>query len=223
MVAVEGVSGAGKTTLVDALATGHGLPTVAEAFDRLAGRVPLTFTDRSELLAIERALLAEDLRRYQEAHRYRRGRAAIVVDTDFVGVLTYVLGLVRQVDPKWNVLPALTGHLRTAVMDGSWGVADRYLYLATPLRTALDRAAAAPGSHPAALRRRHARVGRWEREFFLRRLPLLLPGRVEVLAGEAPVHELLREVSARLKRKVPSATRNDSLRVLEWFERAANR
>jgi thymidylate kinase len=221
VVAIEGPSGAGKTTLVEALAAVKGYATIAEAFDRLPRRPSLRFRSVTELLALERLLLAEDVRRYGEAVRKRAGVDTVVVDTDFLGTVTYVLGLVRQVDARWNVVPPLLETIREALGARAWGIADRYLYLATPPRTALQRAAAAAASHPAELRDRHDRVGRWEREFFLRRLPLLLPGRVDVLAGGEPVPDLVREVHVRLGRAVPSATREDALRVVGWLERAA--
>jgi thymidylate kinase len=221
VIAIEGLSGAGKTTLVNALAATTSYATIAEAVDRLPRRPSLRFRSVTELLGLERMLLAEDIRRYSEAVRRRAAVGTVVVDTDFLGTLTYVLGLARQVDTRWNVLPPLLETVREALGAGAWGIADRYLYLATSPSTALQRAATAAASHPAGLRGRHDRVGRWEREFFLRRLPLLLPGRVDVLEGGASVPDLVREVHGRLERTVPLATVEDARRVVTWLERAA--
>ncbi|MCI4344139.1 MAG: ATP-binding protein [Thermoplasmata archaeon] len=221
MVAIEGLSGSGKTTLVRALGGSPGFRTIAEGYDRLRRRPSLRFRDRTQLLRLELELLEEDLQRYDEARRAREGGRTVVLDTDFLGPLTYVAGLACQIDPKWNVLVPIVERLRSALDTGGWGLPDRYVYLAVEPRVALQRAAEAGVSHPASLRGRHDRVGRWERSFFLRRLPLLLPGRVEVLRGDLPVPQLVNEVRRHLTRTVRKASSGEARRVLTWFEESA--
>ncbi|MCI4348013.1 MAG: hypothetical protein L3J97_05280, partial [Thermoplasmata archaeon] len=162
---------------------------------------------------------AEDARRFTEARRIRGPASTVVTDTDFLGTLTYVQGLASEIDPRWNVLPRLLERVRSELAQGTWGVADRYFYLVLAPDQALARATSAPATHPEPLRDRHQRVGQSERRFFLRRLPLLLPGRVEAVPARGTTEEIARLIQARLTRPCPAPTPGETGKVLAWFER----
>jgi thymidylate kinase len=221
VVAVEGLSGAGKTTVVRALSKVPGIHVVAEAYDRFPRRPSLEFAHRDELLALESRLLAEDARRYVESRRPRRSPSTVVTDTDFLGTLTYGYGLATEIDARWDVLAPLVQTARSELEKGRWGLADRYIYLDVPPHQALARAARTPRTHPEEFRDRHDQVGRAEREFYLRRLPLLLKHRVEVVRGVGPVVEIADEIRERLHRPAAPATSEEAEKVLAWFERSS--
>jgi thymidylate kinase len=222
VIAIEGLSGSGKTTVVRALSRLPGIKTVSEAYDRFPRRPSLYFDTPDELLRLELRLLAEDTRRYTESRRAERSVTQVVTDTDFLGTLTYVRGLATEIDARWNVLAPLLQRARTELERGSWGLADRYLYLTLPPDQALARATGAPTTHPEPLRDRHHRVGLSEREFYLRRLPVLLPDRVESVAATGTAEAIVSEIRRRLLRTAPPTTAQEAGRVLAWFDRTAN-
>ena len=105
LVALEGGSASGKSTLVTAAARTFGWRPLAEAFDRLDPAPSLDFDSPRELLRLEATLLAEEVRRYHEARRLTERGATVLADTGFLGPLTYTLGLVERGRAPASVAP----------------------------------------------------------------------------------------------------------------------
>ncbi len=148
-------------------------------------------------------LLAEEGRRFAEALRRSRGGRPVLLDTGFAGPLTYAAALARN-DPSLAAVPPL---LRAAALDarrrGRWGMADRVVYLDVPERIARDRARRSPRTHPAALRRRHAEVARWEREFWIDLFDGAPPERFLLLDGRRRTAALLADLDRWLAASRP--------------------
>ncbi|HXY47532.1 MAG TPA: AAA family ATPase [Thermoplasmata archaeon] len=166
IIAIEGPSGAGKTTVVRAAARRLGWVPLPEAFDRLVRRPNLAFRTDRELLRIERALLREERRRYREALRLRRNGRIVIADTGFLGPLTYTAGLAALGETSPSVLSSLLKVAAPKRGTESWGVPDLIVYLNVSARARRRRAAGDPRRHPIGLDRRHEDVGRVEREFY---------------------------------------------------------
>lgn len=188
-MAVEGLSGAGKSRLLERVQARTGWPLLPEAWVRVHPRPSLAYRDPADLLRLEHRLLTEELRRYREARRRAATGTPVLLDTGFLGPVSYLRGL-RAVQPEMGELrPPLLRRLRAARAGGRFGLADRYVYLDTPPPLALRRAARAAASHPRAWRARHVAVGLIERAFWLGSAPGMLPGRLVVLDGRTPLAE----------------------------------
>ena len=184
IVAVEGISGAGKSTLV-ARAAGHGWTPLAEAYDRLDPPPDLTVPTVTALARTERALLAEEGRRWVAARAIAATGRPVVADTGFLGPLTYTAALVALGQAPASLARALTATARQRAARGAWGLPDAIVFLDTRPRTRAGRVDRDPVRHPPALARRHEAVGRLEERFYRGRLPALLPGRLRWLSAEA--------------------------------------
>jgi thymidylate kinase len=163
IVAIEGVSGAGKSRLTEAIHRRTGWPVVEEAWARLGSRVDLAPRNPRALLRVERHLLAEEERRYREARQLAEGGSPVVCDTGFVGPLTYSIGLSLPDPPMRRAALDLVQEAREVWEHGDGGMADLTLYLDTPARVARTRAGRSPRDHPPRYRAQHAEVGEWER------------------------------------------------------------
>ncbi|MHB8351561.1 MAG: AAA family ATPase [Thermoplasmata archaeon] len=206
LVAVEGPSGAGKSRLVRAWGRRIGAPVLAEAFDRLRPRPNLLFDGADALLRLEERLLAEEERRYAEARRRAAAGRTVLLDTGFLGPLTYTAGLSRTDPGAGAVVLELLAHAGRALARGSWGMADLTVFLDVPERQARERARCSPADHPARLRGRHARVGRWERRFWIEVYGRAAPDRLLVLDGRRGLATLVSELERRVPRAAgPSA------------------
>lgn len=178
IVALEGPSAAGKSTLAAALGRRPGWVALAEAFDRLEPRPSLRFRTERELLALERRLLAEEARRWDAARAIAAGGRHVVADTGFLGpwsytAALYALGLAsaavfREVDRRTRVLAAA----------GRLGFPDLTVLLAPSRPQLRARARADPARHPQELRARHWAVAEQERTTVLPWLRRDLPGRL---------------------------------------------
>lgn len=176
---------------------------LAEAFDRLRPAPRLTFDGADGLRALEVRLLGEEQRRYAEALRRAAAGRTVLLDTGFIGPLTYTTALARM-DPRLRgVAEDLCDRARRALARGAWGMADRTVYLDLPERLARDRARRSPAAHPAALRDRHAEVGRWERRFWIEVYGPASDGRLIVLDARRRVPVLLGELDRRFGRAAP--------------------
>lgn len=166
VIAIEGPSGAGKTTLVRTAARSFGWTALPEAFDRLARPPNLRFRTAEELLTIERALLNEERRRAREANgRSRRGET-VIADTGFLGPLTYTAGLVVLGWAPKTSLRAVRRFVKRSPRSAFLTLPDLIVYLDVPAATRRRRASRDAARHPADLRRRHETVGRVERRFY---------------------------------------------------------
>lgn len=164
------------------------------------------------------SLLLEDARRFREARAAAANGSTVVLDTDFVGTLSYVWGLACAVDPKWNVLPALAATAREMHQRGAWGLADRYYYLDVTPEAAVRRAKGARSRHPVDWASRHAAVGAAERAFWLgSRIPEFSDRVVRVDANSS-VERVVAAISrAATKTPQPSSV-PDPFALLTWFE-----
>ena len=214
LVAIEGPSGIGKSTLTARAAAAFGWAALAEAYDRLDPPPDITVPTVSALARTERALLAEEGRRWRTAVALRNRGATVVADTGFLGPLTYTHGMVvlRTAPPALHT--ELVGRARAMAARGRWGLPDLILCLTSRTATRRLRTERDPARHPASLRERHEAVGRVEQRFY-RQLRRRYPGRVRFLNAEgsvdAQVARLPRILRGVLPRRHPTA---DALRVL---------
>ncbi|MGA7922813.1 MAG: AAA family ATPase [Thermoplasmata archaeon] len=139
ILALEGPSGAGKTTLSRRLAAEMDALLVEEAYDRLKPVPSLAFAGSRDLLRLERRLLQEESRRFVEATREASEGHAVVMDTGPMGPLEYVAGLVVAGWPVKGVLASLVRDARRWVREGKLGLADLEVYVDVPPAIAFRR------------------------------------------------------------------------------------
>ena len=215
LVAVEGASAAGKSTLVRRAAERLGWTPVTEAFDRLDPAPSLDFETAQELLRLEGTLLAEECRRYRESRRYCERGATVLTDTGFLGPLTYTWGLFALGRaPRW-VAERLSRSTRALARTGRLGLPDLTVYLDTPQAVRRLRAREDPGRHPPALAPRHESVGRLERRYYQDRFPARLPERFRTVSGRPEVARRIDRI-AQLVEAAPTtpATSAEAVRLL---------
>jgi hypothetical protein len=209
VVAVEGPSAAGKSSVVARVAAAEDWLPLAEATDRLGATVDLRYRSAAELARLERRLLDEEALRWATARTWvRRGRT-VVADTGFLGPLTYTWGLVEAGLTPARTLGPLLRRARSLADRHLWGLADLTIYLAVGEGTRRRRARADPARHPADLYARHEVVARREREFYLTEWPRVDPGRVRPVRADAPVAAVARRV-ARVARRLPRRASPDA-------------
>jgi hypothetical protein len=190
ILAVDGASAAGKSTLVARASRALGWVPLAEAYDRLRPPVDLRFSTPARLRAIEIALLGEEARRWQAARALRAEGWTVLADTDFLGPLTYTAGLVRLGRAPPPLLRELLRRAGRLARAGRWGLPDGLVYLSTSARTRRARVRSDPDRHPPDLAARHEAVGVHEERFYRGAGDRALPGRLGWLDGERPVERL---------------------------------
>jgi len=215
LIALEGRSASGKTTLVQAAARSLGWVPLAEAFDRLDPAPSLEFRSVAELLRIEGTLLAEESRRYHEARELcSRGRT-VLADTGFLGPVTYTFGLVDLGVVPASVRSPIERSARSLVRRGHLGIPDLTVYLDTTVRERGRRAQADPVHHPSALVRRHEAVGAFEQRYFANAFPVSMPGRFESLRARSVPRSLVKELRGLVEERAPlPASRSEALSLL---------
>ncbi len=198
IVALEGESAVGKSTVAALLARRVDGALLAEAYDRLRPSPSLSFRNDRELFVLETALLREEVRRYRAARALALRGLTVVADTGFLGPLSYTAGLVvlgRCAPATYaRLLRAATPLLRA----GSLGVADLTVLLTAPRAVLARRAARDPGRHPAEFRERHRAVGRLERSQFLGELARAFPGRVVRVSATGEPERTVGRIEKRL-------------------------
>jgi hypothetical protein len=199
IVAIEGASAAGKTTVAETVARATGGTFLPEAYRRMTPPPSLEFTTDDALLALEDRLLEEDGRRYAEARRLSGNGATVIADTGFLGALSYTWGLDRLGRAGGTVLAPLLATARALDRSGRWGLADATIYLDTPAVVRLTRSRDDPIAHPPELVRRHADVGEQEREFYLERFAPLVGSRFASVSGEGSPSAVAARVTDRLR------------------------
>ena len=215
LIAVEGISAAGKSTLVSEATSRLGWTSVREAFDRLEPAPSLDFGSERELLQLESMLLREESRRYRDARELARKGRTVLTDTGFLGPLTYTLGLVARGNASPRTARRLLELAASRVRRRALGIPDLTVYLETTRDERSVRGHQGAVSHPAALVRRHERVGLVERGFYFRALGRARPGRIAALRGHARPELLVRHLE-KLVRATPvaPATRREAEAVL---------
>jgi thymidylate kinase len=219
-IALEGPSGSGKTTLARALGDRLGWPVLAEAYRRRTGPRSIAFATKRELVQVERRLVSEDFRRFRETKKILASGEGVILDTDFLGPLTYSWGLRENVDPRWDAVLEVREKLAAGLRKKVWGLADFYLYLDVPNTIIARRLNRSTASHPRAFRDRHAQVGVAERAFFLHEFPRLAPRRILRWKGRRPVAQAVPAILGALERIGPvrPATPSLAARVLRFFD-----
>ena len=200
IVAVEGLSGAGKTTVSRRVAEAVGGRWLREAYDRLGRSVPLGYSSRAELLRIEETFLLDESRRYSEAVQAKRLGFTTIADTGFLGPLTYAAGLVRELKDPTDVRAPIARELEGLHRRSRWGLPDLHVYLDASPRVRRQRATLDRAGHPEEFIERHEKVGRYERRFWLTTGRRYLPGRVLVVPAASPVDTVVRRVIERIER-----------------------
>ncbi len=213
LIAIEGPSGAGKTTLARRTAERFGWRLLPEAYDRLSPRPSLRFAGPAGLLALERRLLAEERRRYAEALRSTAAGTTVLADTGFLGPLTYTAGLVARGAAPGRLLTDLLEEEQRARSPRAAGLPDVVVYLDVPSRLARRRGASDPAGHPADLAGRHAAIGAWERRFYRRVLGPAFPSVVRTVPASGAPRSIARRLEAAVRSSVPLAHPRDAARV----------
>lgn len=183
IIALEGPSGAGKTTVVRAAARAFGWVPLSEAFDRIEPPPSLRFRTAEELLSLEKKLVVEEGRRYRDAARRRRFGRTVLADTGFLGPLTYTAGLVALGEATPRVFEGLRSFVEGMEHSLQIGLPDRIVYLDVPGRIRRRHRSQDPRGHPREFEARHEAVARVERRLYrdLARGPLR--GRVRFVSG----------------------------------------
>lgn len=203
IVALEGSSGVGKSTLAAAVAERYGWPVVAEAADRLEPPPSLAFRTEEELLRLERQLLSEDARRFAAARELARRYDGVLVDTGFLGTVTYTAGLVSLGRARPRTFARLVGAARALATRGRLGVPDLSVLLEASAPTVARRLRSSLVRHPVRLQPRHAAVGRFEARVAVPWLRRQLPGRVVSIRASGAPRELAERVVRRARRVAP--------------------
>jgi len=215
LIALEGGSASGKTTLVKAAARAFGWRPLPEALDRLDPAPSLEFDSPKGLLLLEGTLLAEEAQRYREARRLRDRGVTVLADTGFLGPLTYTLGLVELGRAPASVGRSLIRSVRAMVRRGTLGMPDLTVYLATTRAERRRRARAGARRHPPALFTRHEAVGAVERRFFEEEFPSTRPDRFRLLRAGSPPSVLARRLGSLVESgQVRPASRADSIAIV---------
>jgi thymidylate kinase len=199
VIALEGPSGAGKTTVARGAGRTFGWEVLPEAYSRLVPTPSLAFAGTAELLTLEEALLAEERRRYRRALAARRQGRTVLADTGFFGPITYTAGLVALGLAPRRVLDRLMAAAGGTDGSGPVGVPDAVVYLDVPERVLRRRVASDPTGHPEALALRHLAVAQFERSLYLGGLRAALAGRVVVVPGSGAPAAVARRMEVAVR------------------------
>ena len=187
LIAVEGPSRVGKSSIVREVGTLRGWPIVREAFDLIDPPPSLDFRSGDELLAIEARLVEEESRRYLEARRLAAHGQPVLLDTGFFGPLTYTIGL-RTLGLAPATAPArVAAHLRRRWRRRAWGVPDAHVWLSAPSTTLSRRWSRSPNRPPRVVVERHWAVARVERRVLAAEVRPRMPSRVAFLPADGPI------------------------------------
>jgi thymidylate kinase len=213
LVALEGPSGIGKSTVAERLAVRYGWTVVREAYQTLRPRPSLRFRTPRALAAIERRLLGAERRRMRRARDLQDGGTDVLLDTTPFGPATYPSGY-AQLDPRYAPVAArLVAAVAEDVRTGRLVIPEQIVYLSASSLLAKQRAAGAARTHPPDLRQRHADVARWERRFY-GRLVRSSGGAVIRVEAQGPPDRVAHSIALRLRRELPRLRGIDVARAL---------
>jgi hypothetical protein len=215
LIAIEGGSAAGKTTLVRVASHLFGWRPLPEAFDRLDPAPSLDFGSSAELLRLEAILLAEEVDRYAEARRLCEHGVTVLADTGFLGPLTYTLGLVELGLAPRSIADDLGRSARALVNSGRLGIPDLTVFLRTTVAERTQRARVGARGHPPELFRRHEAVGTVERRLLEQDFRAVVPDHVRILRADASASVLARQLGMMVEGvRANRASRTDALAVV---------
>lgn len=225
VIALEGISGAGKSSVAARAAAAFGWVPLAEAYDRLDPRPGLDPRSPRALAALETVLLREEARRWSAARSLVEDGATVVADTGFLGPLSYTAALAELGAAPPALVRRLSARARGLVARGAWGLPDAVVYLETSGAVRARRVRRDPLRHPPALAARHEAAGRIERRYLLERLPAALPGRVRRVNADRPLGAVVaavgRSVGPLGPLRAPRAAARRALGLLASDPRAA--
>lgn len=199
VVALEGASASGKTTLAHRLGIALDAVVMDEAYRSLRPPPSLDIPNGRALERLERDLLTAEAARWVRSARIAASGRTVVLDTGTLGPLTYTYGLVREGLASWRVLNALLPYARRLVRRGVLGLPSMSVYLDVPPAELRRRARRTPHVHPPDLFPRHVRVARRERSLLLGPWKQKVRvHRVPVSAGTSPAR-VVRQIRGYLR------------------------
>ncbi|MCI4327915.1 MAG: AAA family ATPase [Thermoplasmata archaeon] len=209
LVALEGPSAVGKTTLGRAVAAGSAWVLLPEAAALARPAIDLEFRSPSEFAQIERHLLAAERRRSRAATRLRAQGVDVLLDTSPLGPATYSLGVARgdssYAPVAFEVIDTVVRDLR----EGRLVLPQEVVYLEATPATLRRRARAARDTHPERLVERHWTVAAIERAFWST-LAALDPKSVRFVSTVGPLTASAGRMTAAL-REPPTGLRLDAV------------
>jgi predicted kinase len=200
VVAIEGPSGAGKTTASQRLAHALGAVWLPEAYRRLRVPPSLAYRSTRELLRLEIRLLTEDARRFREARRLADRGRWVVADTGFAGPLTYTWGLAQLGRAPTAAVAPIVRMARRWAARGAWGAPDRVVWLDTPAAIRGRHVRADRAGHPLRFAPRHEAVGRVEYALYRGPWARVLGARWVRVSGAGTPAQVERRLFAALAR-----------------------
>ena len=198
VIAIEGISGSGKSTVAPLLGRALDAEVLPEAYARLRPRPSLAFANDRALLRLEERLLEEDGARYRDADQIAGGGGSVIVDTGFFGPLTYTRALLTLGLAPAGPFRSIVRTARSLQERYLWGAPDRILWLDTAASTRERHVRSDPTGHPPALADRHERVGAEERRTYFGALARPLGSRLRAIDAEGPADRVVRRAEAAL-------------------------
>ncbi|MCI4363309.1 MAG: AAA family ATPase [Thermoplasmata archaeon] len=216
IIAVEGISGSGKSTFLRALHRPDCSVVIPEAWERLRPPPSLEPRGRAELRRLELRLLNDERHRAREARASASAGSAVWLDTGFVGPVTYARSLSALSPKEWGIRTALLPRKERDLY-----LPDLTVYLDPPPTELLRRALLSKSHHNRSLVARHLAVGLVEREFWLGEFRRAFPSRFVRVRDRRSPASLARSARAwqELARAAGRSTDAESARFLHLLAR----
>jgi hypothetical protein len=218
VVALDGPSAVGKTTVSRLVGDRSEWTVLGEASVRLRPRPTLRFASPSELLRIERRLLGEERRRCDTAQRLRASGLDVLLDTAPFGPATYSLAIARLDATYGPTASRITDLVVEEVRSGHLLVPDRIVCLSATESQLRTRAKADRPRHPPRLAERHREAGRIERRFWTA-LARASDGSVGFLSTAGAPSSLASRLLSRMAKPAPALGERVLLDTLRKFEK----
>ncbi len=224
IMAIEGPSASGKSSLVAHLAPRLDAVPISEAYARLDPRPNLRFRSVRDLERLERVLLDEECRRWATAAALRRSGRSVLLDSGFVGPVTYTAGLVAAGYAPPALFDDVSDRALALARRGRLGAPDGTVFLRVGEAERRRRSARDPEGHPADLQAIHRPVARVEAVLYHTAIAHVLGARLRFVDGTGPVEAVARRVGALLPRVPPTpASTRAAVGLVRAVERAGHR